>query len=196
VVREAAVWHIDAFRDLRCGPIRRRAARRSTATALLRSFEMLQRRLLALAAATLWVGAAPAGLAADVPAAGPDPLAAARNFVKAQQYPAAIDELKRIGDYGSADWNNLMGFAHRKSTPPDLAAAERYYNDALRVDPKHRGALEYSGELYLMKGDLARAEERLKRLDQVCFMPCAEYSDLKKSVERYKANGNRYVAAP
>ena len=78
---------------------------------------------------------------------------------------------------------------------PDYDAAERYYNEALRIDPKHRGALEYSGELYLMKGDLGKAEERLTTLDKVCTFSCAEYRDLKKSVEAYKKNGNKYVAA-
>ena len=61
-------------------------------------------------------------------------------------------------------------------------AAERYYNEALRIDPKHRGALEYSGELYLMMGDLPKAEERLTRLDKVCVLSCAEYRDLKKAI--------------
>jgi Flp pilus assembly protein TadD len=158
---------------------------------------MLHRILGILALALPLMGVSTGAAAADnTPAAPaqPDYLATARNLVKVEQWPAAIAELKRVGDYGSPDWNNLMGLAHRKSSPPDLDAAERYYNDALRIDPKHRGALEYSGELYLMKGDLARAEERLKALDKVCFLPCEEYTQLKKAVERYKANGNRYVA--
>ena len=97
---------------------------------------------------------------------------------------------------GNADWNNLMGYSLRKSGAPDLAAAERHYLEALRIDPKHRGALEYSGELYLMKGDLPKAEKQLAALDKVCFLPCEEYTDLKKAVQAFKANGNRYVATP
>ena len=31
-------------------------------------------------------------------------------------------------------------------------------------------------------------------LDKVCKLPCEEYTDLKKSVARYKANGNKVVA--
>jgi hypothetical protein len=46
-----------------------------------------------------------------------------------------------------------------------------------------------------MLGDLAKAEQRLAALDKACFLPCEEYTDLKKAVERFKANGNRYVAA-
>ncbi len=74
--------------------------------------------------------------------------------------------------------------------------AERFYNQALQVNPKHRGALEYSVELYLIKGDLSKAEQRLAMLDKACLITCAEYRELKLAVQRFKDNGNRYVAAP
>jgi Flp pilus assembly protein TadD len=135
-------------------------------------------------------------IAADTPdtVATPNKLTQARAHIQAKQWVAAIDELKRVNDTGSADWNNLMGYSLRKARTPDLEGAERYYNEALRIDPKHRGALEYSGELYLMKGDLPSAEKRLAALDKACIFGCEEYTDLKKAVERYKAAGNKYVA--
>lgn len=74
-----------------------------------------------------------------------------------------------------------------------IAEAEKFYTEALRIEPKHRGALEYSGELYLMTGKLDMAEQRLAALDKACFLPCEEYSDLKRAVARYKAAGNKYV---
>jgi Flp pilus assembly protein TadD len=124
-----------------------------------------------------------------------DKLAPARAQIAAKQWRGAIDELKRVNDTDSADWNNLMGYSLRKAKTPDLDGTEKHYNEALRIDPKHRGALEYSGELYLMKGDLAKAEQRLATLDKLCRLPCDEYTDLKKAVAAYKANGNKYVAA-
>jgi tetratricopeptide (TPR) repeat protein len=128
------------------------------------------------------------------PAAAPaDPLKRAREAIAAQRWPAAIDELKRVNRTGSADWNNLMGYALRKQATPDLDGAQRYYDAALRIDPKHQGALEYAGELDLMKGKLPEAEQKLARLAQLCSSPCEELDDLKKAVDRYKANGNRYV---
>lgn len=154
-------------------------------------------RLLSTAAAALLLCASATSFAADTapsPSA-PDKLAAARAEIKAGKWVAAIDELKKVNDTGSADWNNLMGYSHRKAKTPDYAAAERYYDEALRIDPKHRGALEYSGELYLMLGDLTKAEARLAALDKACTFGCEEYTDLKKSVARFKANGNKYVAA-
>lgn len=151
-------------------------------------------RCLASLAIALFVNAA---FAADTPEpvqSASDKLAPARTEIAAKRWRAAIDELKKVNDTGSADWHNLMGYSHRKAKTPDLEAAERHYTEALRIDPKHRGALEYSGELYLMKGDLAKAEERLAALDKACRLPCEEYTDLKKAVAKYKAAGNKYVA--
>ncbi len=37
-----------------------------------------------------------------------------------------------------------------------------------------------------MRGNLAKAEEHLKTLDGLCFFPCEEYTDLKRSVEKYR----------
>lgn len=133
---------------------------------------------------------------APAPAAARDVLAGARALVAKSNWPGAIAELQRVNDTRSADWHNLMGYAHRKQATPDLATAERHYDEALRLNPQHRGALEYSGELYLMKGDLARAQARLQALDKACAASCEEYVDLKKAVAAYQANGNRPVKAP
>jgi Flp pilus assembly protein TadD len=127
-------------------------------------------------------------------AEAPDRLGAARAHIKAARWADAVTELKKVNDTRSADWNNLMGYTHRKLTTPDLAAAERYYDAALKIAPAHRGALEYSGELYLMKGELPRAEQRLAELARVCAGRCEEQTDLKRSIDRFKANGNKFVA--
>ena len=158
-------------------------------------------RLVFAALALLFASAfaAPFAYAADTmpspePTAPKDPLAAAREQIAGKRWPAAISELKRVNATANADWNNLMGYALRKQASPDLDASERFYNEALRIDPRHRGALEYSGELYLRKGDLAKAEQRLATLEKVCSASCEEYVDLKKAVAAFKANGNRFVA--
>jgi len=150
-------------------------------------------RLLAAATLTLAAAAPLATFAADSEPAAKDKLSAARALIADNKWVAAIDELKRVNDSGNADWNNLMGYSHRKAKTPDYAAAERYYTEALRIEPKHRGALEYSGELYLMMGDLGKAEARLAALDKACLLSCSEYADLKKAIASFKANGNRVV---
>ena len=153
---------------------------------------------LALAALALGLAAwmPLTAFAADTPEPAPapaaDPLADARAQIQAGRWPAAIDALKRVNATGNADWNNLMGYALRKNSPPDLDGAQRHYDAALRIDPRHQGALEYSGELALMKGDLAAAEAKLATLSGLCRSPCEPLDDLRQAIARYKANGNRY----
>ena len=154
---------------------------------------------LLTAAATLCL-LAPGQAADDPPAAAPrqaanaDPLGEARKLIGEKKWAAAIDELRRVNATRNADWNNLMGYSHRKARTPDLPAAERHYEAALRIDPNHRGALEYSGELALMQGNLALAEQRLAALGKACAGQCEEMDDLKGAITRYKANGNKHVA--
>lgn len=116
-----------------------------------------------------------------------DALAAARAHIQSQRWPAAIAELQRVNAGTNADWNNLMGFALRKQARPDLDGAQRHYDAALRIQPQHLGALEYAGELALMRGDLPTAEMRLAALARLCQTPCEPLDDLKKAVARYKA---------
>lgn len=122
--------------------------------------------------------------------------AAVKANIADDRWIAAIDELKRMNEPGDADWNNLMGYSHRKAKKPDYDAAERYYDAALQINPQHKGALEYSGEMYLVLGRLDKAEQRLSTLDQLCKTPCFEYVMLKKAVDDYRANGNKLVEPP
>ena len=127
-------------------------------------------------------------------AAAADKLAQARTLITARNWSGAVDELRRVNDTGSADWNNLMGFTLRKGKTPDLAGSEKYYDAALRIDPHHRNTLEYSGELYLMKGDLPKAQARLATLQSECGGQCEQYAQLKTAIADYQAHGNKYVS--
>ena len=84
------------------------------------------------------------------------------------------------------DVYNLLGFSHRKLDK--LEESFMYYNRALKLNPRHLGANEYIGELYLRTNNLKKAEEHLKILDDICFFGCDEYDDLKESIEKYKKN--------
>jgi Flp pilus assembly protein TadD len=163
-----------------------------------RAAPLLLSAVTALTALTALTVALPVSAADTTPPAEPaaDKLAPARAFIAERKWRDAVAALQLVNDTGNADWNNLMGYSLRKGKTPDLAGAERFYNEALRINPKHRGALEYSGELYLMMGDLAKAEARLASLDKACTFGCEELKDLKAAVAQFKANGNRYVAPP
>jgi len=58
----------------------------------------------------------------------------------------------------------------------------------LAIDPEHRGANEYLGELYLQTNDLAKAKERLNKLDDICYFGCEEFDDLKSAIAAYENN--------
>lgn len=131
---------------------------------------------------------------APAPAAAADKLAQARYFTRSLQWSAALAELRRVNDTASADWHNLMGYTLRHGKAPDLAAAGRHYDEALRIDPRHRNTLEYSGELYLVKGQLGKAQARLATLSGECGASgCQQHAQLHAAIERYKAAGNRFV---
>ena len=84
------------------------------------------------------------------------------------------------------DVYNLLGFSHRKLDK--LEESFMYYKRALKLNPRHLGANEYIGELYLKTNNLNKAEEHLKILDDICFFGCDEYDDLKESIAKYKKN--------
>jgi Flp pilus assembly protein TadD len=127
--------------------------------------------------------------AADPAPAKSDPvwLMEARASIKAEKYNQAIQQLQAANEISSADWNNLLGYSLRKKQPPDLVGAEKYYQAALKIDPEHRGALEYYGKLKLINNDLPGAEALLARLNKACTFGCEEYSDLKGAIEKYKS---------
>ena len=107
-------------------------------------------------------------------------------LIKIHDYDAALAKLKmaeKLADK-DADIQNLLGFASRKSGR--LEDAARYYQKALQLDPKHKGALEYQGELFLMLGDKVAAEKNLQKLDKICWLGCGELDDLRAAIRNYK----------
>lgn len=108
-------------------------------------------------------------------------------LIKAKQYRQALPLLQKAAgkDAKNADIQNYLGYANRKLK--NMKTALKYYQAALKINPKHRGANEYLGELYLETGQLAKAEQRLKVLDDACFFGCEEYTELKEKIAAYKA---------
>ncbi len=109
-------------------------------------------------------------------------LSAARANIEAANYAGAIDQLKQIiaADPDNADALNLMGYSLRKSGNRKQALG--FYLKALSIDPRHRGANEYLGELYVETGQIEKAKERLQVLEQICGTRCEEYKDLAKAI--------------
>jgi tetratricopeptide (TPR) repeat protein len=87
----------------------------------------------------------------------------------------------------NADYHNLYAYSLRKGGTSDMDQVFKHYNEALRLDPKHRGAHEYLGEAYLMVGNVGKAKEHLSQLDKLCFFGCSEYNDLKRAISEHEA---------
>ena len=134
----------------------------------------------------LFAAGSDSGPAANARPVDPD-YESGKKAVAAGNWKMALDSFGRVAarEPSNPDVQNYLGYVYRKSG--DLDKAFKYYNEALRLDPEHRGAHEYIGEAYLMVNNLPKAEEHLTRLDKICFLPCSEYADLKKAVEKYKS---------
>ena len=115
----------------------------------------------------------------------------ARDAIEAERYADAIPILEAMiaDDAGDADAHNLLGFALRKSG--DVDGAFEHYRRALAIKPKHVGANEYLGELYVEQGDLERAREHLATIKKSfsCFFGCDEYDRLARAIEQAEAGG-------
>jgi tetratricopeptide (TPR) repeat protein len=107
-------------------------------------------------------------------------------YINKQDYKAALTHLEAeiATNPDSADAWNLTGFAARNLG--DYARSEVAYDRALAINPTHKGALEYKGELYLKLGNLAGAEALLARLSKVCSFNCEEKKELAEAIEAYK----------
>lgn len=108
-------------------------------------------------------------------------LTSVRAKIDAKDYAGALAELRDIAeDHQQADVYNLMGFTLRKTG--DFRTSLTYYTKALELQPDHKGAHEYLGELYVETGDMPKAKEQLAELTKLCPSGCEELDDLSKSI--------------
>jgi tetratricopeptide (TPR) repeat protein len=92
-----------------------------------------------------------------------------------------LAELRGLAeDNQQADVYNLMGYTLRKTG--DYRTSLTYYTKALELQPDHRAAREYLGELYVETGEMAKAEEQVSSLKQLCPSGCEELEDLQKVI--------------
>ena len=90
-------------------------------------------------------------------------------------------------DRFNADAHNWLGFAYRNAG--DLKRAFAEYEEALRLDPQHKGAHEYVGEAYVIAKEIPKAEEHLAALEKLCGRSCPEYKDLDETIRKAKNGG-------
>jgi tetratricopeptide (TPR) repeat protein len=108
-------------------------------------------------------------------------LSLARERIKAKDFKGALEELMpMLASIQHADVHNLIGFALRKTG--DYGQAYTHYRKALELDPEHKGALEYLGELYVETGQIDKAREHVVILKRLCPKGCEELSDLEAAI--------------
>ena len=95
-----------------------------------------------------------------------------------------LEELSRE-EPGNPDVHNMLGYAHRKLGR--VEPAFEHYRRALAIEPRHLGANEYLGELYLETDQWEKAEERLAELAAACPSGCEEREELAEAIEAYKS---------
>ena len=129
---------------------------------------------------------------APVASATPTPSVAAKNLsteltkirslIEAKNFSAALTALQAADKTfpNNADINNLLGYSARNLKQYKPAAS--YYAKALKIDPKHLGALEYQGELFMLTKKTSEAKKNLAKLKSLCGVNCEEYIDLKKAI--------------
>ena len=109
-------------------------------------------------------------------------------LIKLEKFAEAHKMLKSLKKVNTdeADRLNLLGFTARKSG--DLDAAGDYYQQALALNPRHTGALEYQGELFIKLGKIELAKANLAKIDKICWLPCNAERELKKAIENSVTN--------
>lgn len=117
---------------------------------------------------------------------GSDQYGDAVTAVENGDYKTAIGLLSEVvsNKPNNADAWNYLGFSQRNEGQTEEAFAA--YERALALKPKHKGALEYQGELFLQTGQLEKAEENLLKLDKACLFSCEEMKDLEHAIKAYK----------
>jgi Flp pilus assembly protein TadD len=114
-------------------------------------------------------------------------LSSVRAKIKANDYAAALAELRDLAeDTQQADVYNLLGFTLRKTG--DFKTSLTYYAKALELQPDHKAAREYLGELYVETGNMAKAKEQLAILAKLCPGGCEEREDLQKAISAKSAS--------
>ncbi|PDS97999.1 hypothetical protein CO659_11620 [Rhizobium sp. S9] len=108
-------------------------------------------------------------------------LTSVRAKIDAKDYAGALAELRGLAeDNQQADVYNLMGYTLRKTG--DYRTSLTYYTKALELQPDHKAAREYLGELYVETGEMAKAEEQVSSLKQLCPSGCEELEDLQNAI--------------
>ncbi len=120
-------------------------------------------------------------------ASGADDYATAVRLIHREQYAQAVPYLNHALQDKPRNANvlNYEGYVHRMLG--DYPGSLLFYQKALEIDPDHKDAHEYLGELYLLMRDTASANAQLAELTRICTDGCDEKDALTKSIADYQS---------
>jgi len=106
----------------------------------------------------------------------------ARSKLSKENYKSALRQLKKVTaqEPKNADAWSLRGYSERKLGKQKKAA--KAYARALEINPVHKGALSYQGELFLQQNNREKALINRKRLAGLCPDGCSQLDDLEKAL--------------
>lgn len=102
--------------------------------------------------------------------------AAYATIYERNEYAAAIDQLKALGQDDRADVANLIGYSYRKLGNYELASV--WYERALKADPNHVRTWQYYGLWQVEQGNREQAKHHLAKIEALAGRDSTEYQSL------------------
>ncbi len=107
--------------------------------------------------------------------------AAYSTIYERNDYTAAIDQLKALGQDDRADVANLIGYSYRKLG--DYQLSQVWYERALKADPNHVKTWQYYGMWQVEQHHPEQARYNLAQIEKLCGMSCPEYRSLSEAID-------------
>ena len=106
------------------------------------------------------------------------------------EYAAAIEQLKALGQDDHPNVANLIGYSYRKLG--DYKLSQVWYERALKADPNHVLTWQYYGLWQIEQGNRDQAQYHLSRIAAICGTDCEEYRSLAVALEKPPGTGLVY----
>ncbi|MEH2478501.1 tetratricopeptide (TPR) repeat protein [Nitrobacteraceae bacterium AZCC 2146] len=105
-------------------------------------------------------------------------------------YAAAIEQLKALGQDDRADVANLIGYSYRKLG--NYQVSQVWYERALKADPAHVRTWQYYGLWQLEQGNRDQAQYHLNKIGALTGKESPEYKSLASALEKAPGSGLVY----
>ena len=105
-------------------------------------------------------------------------------------YAAAIEQLKALGQDDRADVANLIGYSYRKLG--DYKVSQIWYERALKADPDHVKTWQYYGLWQVEQGNRDQAQYHLNKIAALTGTNSEEYRSLAAALEKPPGTGLVY----